>query len=54
MIYLVFSYIRLVEQGKINLEPFITQRIALDDLVSKGFETLTHNNESAVKIIVHP
>ena len=46
--------IRLVEQGKINLEPFITQRIALDDLVSKGFETLIHNNESAVKIIVHP
>lgn len=43
--------IRLVEQGKINLEPFITQRIALDDLVSKGFETLIHNNESAVKII---
>ena len=46
--------IRLVEQGKINLEPFITQRIALDDLVSQGFETLIHNNESAVKIIVHP
>lgn len=46
--------IRLVEEGKIHLEPFITQRIALDDLVSKGFETLIHNNESAVKIIVHP
>ena len=46
--------IKLVEQGKINLEPFITQRIALDDLVSEGFETLIHNNESAVKIIVHP
>ncbi|AOA58040.1 2,3-butanediol dehydrogenase [Acinetobacter larvae] len=46
--------IKLVEQGKINLEPFITQRIQLDDLVSKGFDTLIHNNESAVKIIVHP
>ena len=46
--------IKLVEQGKINLEPFITQRIQLDDLVSQGFETLIHNNESAVKIIVHP
>lgn len=46
--------IRLVEAGKINLEPFITQRIALDDLISKGFERLIHNNESAVKIIVHP
>lgn len=46
--------IKLVEQGKINLAPFITQRIALEDLVSQGFETLIHNNESAVKIIVHP
>ncbi|MDF7675274.1 2,3-butanediol dehydrogenase [Neisseriaceae bacterium ESL0693] len=46
--------IKLVEEGKINLEPFITQRIKLDELVSKGFETLIHNNESAVKIIVNP
>lgn len=46
--------IRLVEEGKINLEPFITQRIQLDDLISQGFETLIHNNESAVKIIVQP
>ena len=46
--------IKLVEAGKINLAPFITQRIALDDLISQGFETLIHNNESAVKIIVHP
>lgn len=46
--------IKLVEEGKINLAPFITQRIQLDDLVSKGFETLIHNNESAVKIIVQP
>lgn len=46
--------IKLVEAGEINLAPFINQRIALDDLISKGFETLIHNNESAVKIIVHP
>jgi len=46
--------IQLVEDGLVNLEPFITQRIALDDLISKGFETLIHNNESAVKIIVNP
>ena len=46
--------IKLVEEGKINLEPFITQRIQLDDLILKGFETLIHNNESAVKIIVQP
>ncbi|WP_067215681.1 2,3-butanediol dehydrogenase [Marinomonas gallaica] len=46
--------IKLVEQGKVNLEPFITQRIELDDLISQGFDTLIHNNESAVKIIVRP
>ncbi|OFA31160.1 butanediol dehydrogenase [Glaciecola punicea] len=46
--------IKLVEEGKVNLEPFITQRIKLDDLVAEGFERLIHNNESAVKIIVHP
>ena len=46
--------IKLVEEGKLNLEPFITQRIQLEDLVSQGFETLIHNNESAVKIIVQP
>ena len=46
--------IKLVEEGKLNLEPFITQRIQLQDLISQGFETLIHNNESAVKIIVQP
>jgi (R,R)-butanediol dehydrogenase/meso-butanediol dehydrogenase/diacetyl reductase len=46
--------IKLVEDGKINLAPFITQRIRLGDLISKGFETLIHNNESAVKIVVQP
>ena len=39
---------------QINLEPFITQRIKLDELISEGFERLIHNNESAVKIIVNP
>ncbi|MFT3803864.1 MAG: 2,3-butanediol dehydrogenase [Burkholderiaceae bacterium] len=46
--------IKLVEDGKIDLAPFITQRIQLDDLISQGFDTLIHNNESAVKIIVQP
>ncbi|WP_414439685.1 2,3-butanediol dehydrogenase [Burkholderia sp. 22PA0106] len=46
--------IRLVEEGRIDLAPFITQRIQLDDLVSQGFDTLIHNNESAVKIVVQP
>ena len=46
--------IRLVQEGKVDLAPFITARIALDRLVEDGFETLIHHKETAVKILVHP
>ncbi|WP_422757350.1 2,3-butanediol dehydrogenase [Paenarthrobacter sp. C1] len=46
--------IKLVQEGKVNLEPFITARIALEDLVEQGFNTLIHHNDTAVKILVHP
>lgn len=46
--------IELVEQGKIDLEPFITGRIGLDDLISEGFDQLTNHNERHVKILVNP
>jgi (R,R)-butanediol dehydrogenase/meso-butanediol dehydrogenase/diacetyl reductase len=46
--------IALVQQGKVDLAPFISARIALDRLVEDGFETLIHHNDTAVKIIVHP
>ncbi|SJM63872.1 2,3-butanediol dehydrogenase [Gulosibacter sp. 10] len=46
--------IRLVEEGKVDLEPFITGRIGLEHLVDEGFDTLINNNETAVKIIVSP
>lgn len=46
--------ITLVEEGKVDLAPFITGRIALDDLIDKGFDTLIHRNETAVKILVSP
>ncbi|MGA1838177.1 2,3-butanediol dehydrogenase [Herbiconiux sp. 11R-BC] len=46
--------IALVQQGKVDLAPFITGRIALDDLVDQGFDQLINHNESQVKIIVHP
>ncbi|KQR05967.1 2,3-butanediol dehydrogenase [Arthrobacter sp. Leaf145] len=46
--------IKLVQEGKVNLEPFITARIALQDLVEQGFNTLIHHNDTAVKILVHP
>lgn len=48
------AVIKLVQDGKIDLKPFITGRIALEDLITKGFDTLIHNNDTAVKIIVHP
>ena len=44
--------IALVESGKINLEPFITGKIFIDDLVDQGFDTLINHNETAVKILV--
>lgn len=46
--------IKLVQDGKVDLAPFITARIPLDRLIEDGFETLIHHNESAVKILVHP
>jgi len=48
------AVIKLVQEGKIDLKPFITGRIALDELISKGFDTLIHHNDTAVKILVHP
>ncbi len=46
--------IKLVQQGKVTLAPFITAKIALERLVPDGFDTLIHHNETAVKILVHP
>ncbi|KAI5480850.1 hypothetical protein MNV49_006659 [Pseudohyphozyma bogoriensis] len=43
--------IEALASGKIDLAPFITGRIKLDDLVSKGFHELIHNNENHVKIM---
>lgn len=48
------AVIKLVQEGKVDLAPFITGRIGLDDLVEKGFEQLINNNENNVKIIVSP
>ncbi|MGV2950783.1 2,3-butanediol dehydrogenase [Glutamicibacter sp. AGC46] len=46
--------IALVQSGKLDLAPFITGRIGLDELVSEGFDQLINNNEEHVKIIVDP
>jgi len=46
--------IKLAASGKIDLKSCITAKIGLDDLVSKGFDTLINHNETAVKILVSP
>lgn len=46
--------IKLIEEGKIDVEPFITGKIGFDDIVDKGFDTLINHNETAVKILVSP
>lgn len=48
------AVIELIQQGLINLEPLITSRIALHDVVADGFERLINHNETEVKILVHP
>lgn len=46
--------IRLVQESKVDLKPFITGRIALEDLVERGFDTLINHKDTAVKVLVHP
>jgi len=46
--------IKLVQDGKIDLAPFITARIPLARLVEDGVDALIHHNDTAVKILVHP
>jgi (R,R)-butanediol dehydrogenase/meso-butanediol dehydrogenase/diacetyl reductase len=48
------AVIKLVQAGRIDLKPFITARIALEDLVSQGLTALIEHNDTAVKILVHP
>lgn len=46
--------IRLVKDGRIDLAPFITHKIDLDQLIDKGFDTLINHTDTAVKILVRP
>ncbi len=48
------AVIKLVQEGKIDLEPFITDRIDLDDLVAGGLQNLIDHKDTEVKILVHP
>ena len=46
--------IGLLRDKKVDATQFITGRIALDDLVSKGFRERIDNKEDNVKILVSP
>ncbi|MFB9377290.1 2,3-butanediol dehydrogenase [Kineococcus gynurae] len=46
--------IELVASGRVDPAPFITARIALEEVVEEGFDTLVHRKDTAVKILVHP
>jgi (R,R)-butanediol dehydrogenase/meso-butanediol dehydrogenase/diacetyl reductase len=44
--------IAMINSGKLDVEPFVTARIEPDEIVAKGFETLIHHPETAIKILV--
>ncbi|WP_433787890.1 2,3-butanediol dehydrogenase [Actinomycetospora sp. CA-101289] len=46
--------IDLVRDGVVDVDQFITGRIALDDIVDEGFRELIDHKETNVKILVHP
>ncbi|WP_020111341.1 2,3-butanediol dehydrogenase [Rhodococcus sp. 114MFTsu3.1] len=48
------AVIALVQDGKIDLAPFITKKIGLEDLVQDGLNSLINDTESSIKILVSP
>lgn len=46
------AVIKMVQDGVVDLAPFITGRIRLEELISEGFTTLIEHNDTAVKILV--
>ncbi|UTW14302.1 2,3-butanediol dehydrogenase [Marinobacterium rhizophilum] len=46
--------IALINDGRLNVTPLITGRIALANILDRGFEELVNNKDQNVKIIVSP
>jgi (R,R)-butanediol dehydrogenase/meso-butanediol dehydrogenase/diacetyl reductase len=44
----------LLVSGQLKAEPLITGRVAVEDIVEKGFMELINNKSENIKIIVHP
>jgi len=47
------SSINLITEGKVNLQPYLTRILALDD-ARKGFEEMATNKEKILKVILRP
>lgn len=48
------TVIELLADGRVDPEPLVTGRIALDNIVSDGFEQLTDRASGHVKVLVEP
>jgi (R,R)-butanediol dehydrogenase/meso-butanediol dehydrogenase/diacetyl reductase len=46
--------IKLIQDGVVDVDQFITGRIGIDDIVDQGFRELIDHKETNVKILVHP
>lgn len=48
------TVIRMIQDGRLTIEPMITGRIALEDIVEQGFERLRDPDSGHVKLLVEP
>ena len=46
--------IALLSDGRVKIDPLVTSKIPLDQLVEKGFEVLTDSEQDQIKVIVEP
>lgn len=46
--------VAMIDQGRVQLDPLITDRISLEDIVERGFKALVSEPEAHLKIVVLP
>jgi (R,R)-butanediol dehydrogenase/meso-butanediol dehydrogenase/diacetyl reductase len=46
--------IALLSEGRVNIDPLVTSKIPLGQLVEKGFEVLADSRQDQIKVIVEP
>jgi (R,R)-butanediol dehydrogenase/meso-butanediol dehydrogenase/diacetyl reductase len=45
---------QLIESGKIDVSPIVTDKIGISEIVEKGFEALLKPEKNSIKILVDP